>query len=191
LRSFSTRLIAQGASRSDGLMHSHGNWCAPSRVICFSDYISNFVYDNSGSCKISCERTYYTIAPAPTYFIPATVGLSKWSASPIADKIIIVTLMKYIFGISNRTAHNIGVYVSSGVLQVYSFDHSPPLTEVDGPIYGIEQSDRIERIDKIEAYLLNPKKFIRGREFFKQLKVDEAYTTRLSEVFTACNLYVD
>jgi hypothetical protein len=182
LKPFTSRAIANGVSSTDKLMNKYKfgrvPWCKPSVIIGLTGFV---IYSPVDNCiRIKEGRTYYTISEALPYFLPVPVGLEKWSSSPVVDKIILVGLLKYIFGISDRTIHNVGVYVNSRTktLEICSFDHSPPLTELDGPIFG----------KNVEKYLQNPKKFTKERAWLKTLTVEAEYFVRLSEVLTAISV---
>jgi hypothetical protein len=180
LKSHASRAAAKKIADADAMMFKYLELanqklgthmtCPQSQVICLEDCFSS-------PNKVKTERTYYTFSKALPYFLPATVGLEKWSASPARDQIILINLLKYIFGISDRTARNTGIWVDKHELHVCSFDHSGLLDEPDGPIIG-------KMGKSLEKYLQDEKNFIPEKEWFQNLEVDSDFYTRLAEVRT-------
>jgi len=180
LRPFPNRAAARNASAADSLLEKYKfggvPWCRSSVVIGMNGFIDSGV---DGVIKVKEGRTYYTLSLALPYFLPVSVGLRQWFFTPAANRIILLSLLKYIFGIADRTLNSIGVYIDSRTkrLEICSFDHAPSLTEPVGPVYG-------KLGKRVENYLQDPKKFIKERKWLSELTVDADYFVRLSEVLT-------
>lgn len=133
LKPYSSKQLALRASESDTMMHSLlPNVCHKSIIVALDGEIKKgqqpFIADG---------KVYYTMARALPYFLPITVGLVNWQETAVAEQVVLINLMKYIFGIPDRTARNCGIWFNKqGQPQICSFDHGPIMTETKGPVYG-------------------------------------------------------
>lgn len=176
LKPYNSKQSAVAAAQSDIEMAKNifqYSWCYDSKVICLGEEIKK----TPTGFRVEDGRTYYTISPALPYFIPTTVALQAWKDNTqVAQQVILINLMKYIYGIPDRTARNTGVYFldlpTGRAVRVCSFDHGPILSELKGPMFG--------KLGNIEAAALNSE-----REWLAKLKVDKKYQTRYAEVMTA------
>lgn len=188
LKPYSSKASALEASESDAMMHkysydvacSNNSWCFPSKVICINEIIEQSpdvdLYKSNG--RIIDKKSYYTISPALPYFLPVTVGLTEWKKTPIMKTVILINILKYIFGIPDRTARNCGIYIvqtkNGRELRVCSFDHGPIMGEPKGPIHG--------KLGNIELKNLTDEK-----EWLFEISQDfeKKYYTRICEVITS------
>jgi hypothetical protein len=176
LKPYNTKQNAILAAQSDIEMAKNiyqYPWCYESRVICLSEEIKKGA--TAQDLKIEDGRTYYTISAALPYFLPTTVALQDWkSHTDIASQVILINIMKYIYGIADRTARNTGIYITADrQVRVCSFDHGPILAEQKGPLFG-----------KLGTKL-DTSSLTKERAWLGTIKVDKKYYTRLSEVLTS------
>lgn len=161
LNPHSTKDLAFKINESDNLMSSHiyeYEWSFSSKVICIAECID--------VSRVIDKKCYYTISLALPYSFPLT-SLPNWKTTPIGNQIKLINIIKYIFGIPDRTIKNCGIYIFESKLRVCAYDFGPALKDLKS-ING-----KIELSKSEENWLINISN-----------NIDKKYSTRLCEIIT-------
>lgn len=111
-------------------------WCAEAKVI-----TRPFAPIKKRVGEFNQTSTYWFVQPAFEYVFPITTAISTWKKHQCRDEVVLVNLAKYIIGIGDRTARNVGMSLYRGEdshlsMQVISFDHDPVLNGNYGKVNG-------------------------------------------------------
>jgi len=160
LKRFTNKSIAVATAKIDNMLcdlHPY-SWCEKSVIIGITGVIDDG--------RINRQKVYYSISRDLPYGTPIDIAIPNWRLLPIADKVYLLDILRYIFSISGET------YVSMENLE-------PKIHSVRNQVANVSFLSK-----ELVKCLGNKKRFIPEREWLLELQVEPKYYSRYSEVIS-------